>query len=337
MIVEHLQYPTPPRARDPSPTNSFSAATRRKLALRTSRFDATLNQISLDPARFRKLQIVLGAVALAWVAFVGALLLRPPAAPPEAVAAVPPLAEALPPLASAPPPLAEVATNPYGQVPVGLGEAREPEPVPANPDVSQRENVEPAAPPVSIWVRTPEKTRLPPVREAGRIDGITPLPPPRPVEFGPLARPMPGFDRWTAVYDISAHAVYLPDGTKLEAHSGLGDRLDDPHFVSERDRGATPPHLYDLEPREALFHGVQALRLTPIGDGDVFGRTGLLAHPYMLGPTGKSNGCVSFKNYEAFLRAYQDGQVKRLAVVAQRTDEVALAGWPEKLRRGFGD
>src|SRR5262249_11783964 len=36
------------------------------------------------------------------------------------------------------------------------------------------------------------------------------------------------YDRWTAVYDISARTVYMPDGTRLEAHSGLGDRLDDP-------------------------------------------------------------------------------------------------------------
>ena len=129
--------------------------------------------------------------------------------------------------------------------------------------------------------------------------------------------PPPGYDKWTAVYDISARMVYLPDGTRLEAHSGLGDKLDDPRYVSERARGATPPHLYELEPREALFHGVQALRLTPIGDGDVFGRAGLLAHSYMLGPNGNSNGCVSFKDYDAFLRAYQQGQVKRLAVVAR--------------------
>jgi hypothetical protein len=103
----------------------------------------------------------------------------------------------------------------------------------------------------------------------------------------------------------------------LEAHSGYGDKLDDPRFVSEHARGATPPHLYELTPREDLFHGVQALRLTPIGDGDVFGRAGLLAHPFMLGPNGDSNGCVSIKEYDAFLRAYQQGQVKRLAVVAK--------------------
>ena len=335
MMVEHLQYPTPARARDPSPTDSFSGATR-KLALRTSRFDATLNQISLHPGRFRKLQIVLGAVALAWVAFVGALLLRPPAPPPEAVAAVPPLVEALPPLASAIPPLAEVATNPYGQVPVGLGEAREPEPVAVNPDASHETSVEPAPPAVSTWVRTQEKAALPPIRKAARIDESAPLPPPRPVELGPVARPAAGHDRLTAVYDISAHSVYLPDGTKLEAHSGLGDRLDDPRFVSERDRGPTPPGLYELTLRESLFHGVQALRLTPVGDGDVFGRSGLLAHPYMLGPSGDSNGCVSFKNYDAFLRAFQYGQVKRLAVVAEWT-EAALHQRPDKARRSFSD
>jgi Protein of unknown function (DUF2778) len=129
--------------------------------------------------------------------------------------------------------------------------------------------------------------------------------------------PVPaGYDHYTAIYDLSAHMVYLPNGTRLEAHSGLGDRLDDPRHVSERDRGATPPHLYDLAPREESFHGVQALRLTPVGGGDIYGRAGLLAHSYMLGPNGDSNGCVSFKDYEAFLQAYQNGQIKRLAVVA---------------------
>jgi hypothetical protein len=36
----------------------------------------------------------------------------------------------------------------------------------------------------------------------------------------------------------------------------------------------------------------------------------------MLGPNGDSNGCVSFKNYDAFLQAYLDRKIKRLAVVA---------------------
>ena len=87
-------------------------------------------------------------------------------------------------------------------------------------------------------------------------------------------------------------------------------------YVGERAVGPTPPHLYELTLRESLFHGVQAIRLTPVGEGGVYGRAGLLAHPYMLGPNGDSNGCVSFKDYDAFLRAYQNGQINKLAVVA---------------------
>jgi hypothetical protein len=126
------------------------------------------------------------------------------------------------------------------------------------------------------------------------------------------------YDRQTAVYDISAHMVYLPDGTRLEAHSGLGSSLDDPRSASVRMRGVTPPHLYDLKPREALFHGVAALRLNPVGgEGAIYGRAGLLAHTFMLGPNGDSNGCVSFRDYNAFLNAYRNKGVRRLAVVAR--------------------
>jgi len=120
-----------------------------------------------------------------------------------------------------------------------------------------------------------------------------------------------------AIYDVSNATVYMPDGTKLEAHSGLGSRLDDPRFVHERMRGATPPHVYDLTMREKLFHGVPAIRLNPVGgNSQIYGRTGLLAHTYMLGPKGDSNGCVSFRDYNAFLKAFRNGEVKRLAVVA---------------------
>jgi hypothetical protein len=139
-----------------------------------------------------------------------------------------------------------------------------------------------------------------------------------PSPFGNSApSPVSGYDRYTAVYDISARVVYLPDGTRLEAHSGLGDALDNPRYVAERAVGPTPPHLYELTLREGSFHGVQALRLNPVGDGGIYGRAGLLAHPFMLGPNGDSNGCVSFKDYQAFLRAYQNGQIKKLAVVAK--------------------
>jgi hypothetical protein len=137
-----------------------------------------------------------------------------------------------------------------------------------------------------------------------------------PSPFGGSA-PTSGYDRYTAVYDISARVVYLPDGTRLEAHSGLGNALDDPRYVSERARGPTPPHLYQLTLREGSFHGVQALRLNPIGEGGIYGRAGLLAHSFMLGPNGDSNGCVSFRDYNAFLRAYENGQINKLAVVAR--------------------
>jgi len=124
------------------------------------------------------------------------------------------------------------------------------------------------------------------------------------------------YDQWTAVYDISAHIVYMPDGTQLEAHSGLGSLLDDPSHVDEKMHGATPPNVYDLQLREELFHGVRALRLIPQDERKVFGRAGLLAHRFMLGPNGDSNGCVSIRNYDAFLQAYLDHKIKRLAVVA---------------------
>ena len=82
-------------------------------------------------------------------------------------------------------------------------------------------------------------------------------------------------------------------------------------------RGPTPPNVYELKLREASFHGVQALRLNPVDSGRMYGRDGILAHPFMLGPNGQSNGCVSFKDYPAFLSAYQRGEVTRLVVVEQ--------------------
>ncbi len=124
-----------------------------------------------------------------------------------------------------------------------------------------------------------------------------------------------GYDKLTAVYDISAHAVYLPNGTRLEAHSGMGNLMDDPVHVNERMVGATPPTTYELKPREKLFHGVAALRMTPLDNSAALGRSGLLTHSYMLGPRGDSNGCVSIKNYDAFLKSFKDGEFTRLVVV----------------------
>jgi len=139
-----------------------------------------------------------------------------------------------------------------------------------------------------------------------------------PREQNPMLGGSAPYERDTAVYDITAKMVYLPDGTKLEAHSGLGSNLDDPRSSRTRMRGVTPPHIYTLKPREALFHGVPALRLTPIGgESAIYGRDGLLAHTFMLGPNGDSNGCVSFKDYYAFLDAYRNKGIRKLAVLAR--------------------
>ena len=189
------------------------------------------------------------------------------------------------------------------------------EPPPIQIGVPQEDSLEIVPPPDS----SPLVELQPSPQRSNSAIVLAPLPPSRPLELAPPVNPATSYDQTTAIYDISAHTVYLPDGMRLEAHSGLGDRIDDPRFVDERDHGATPPGVYQLTLRESLFHGVQALRLNPIGGGFTFNRVGLLAHPYMLGPNGNSNGCVSFKTYDVFLRAFQSGGVKRLAVVARWT------------------
>jgi len=119
-----------------------------------------------------------------------------------------------------------------------------------------------------------------------------------------------------AIYDIERGMVYLPNGETLEAHSGIGRMRDNPAFVDRRNWGPTPPHIYDLTLRERPFHGVEAIRLTPVeGDAAVFGRVGFLAHTYMLRRPGDSNGCVVFKDYGRFLAAFKKGQIKRMVVV----------------------
>jgi Tlde1 domain len=133
----------------------------------------------------------------------------------------------------------------------------------------------------------------------------------------------------TAVYDIKGHRVYLPNGEKLEAHSGLGKWLDDVRYVNVRDRGPTPPNVYQLALRESPFHGVQAIRLNPIGSGNMYGRKGILAHPYMLGANGQSNGCVSVQDYSKFLRAFLKGEISRLIVVADLAEVPARAKYAQ--------
>jgi hypothetical protein len=145
-------------------------------------------------------------------------------------------------------------------------------------------------------------------------------------------------DSHTAIYDIVAHVVYLPNGRRLEAHSGLGGYMDDPRYINAKGRGPTPPNVYDLTLREELFHGVRAIRLTPVDDGKMFGRDGILAHTYMLGSNGQSNGCVSFSDYQAFLNAYLSGEVNRIVVVEHLANGPGLdtgPGWFAEVFKGL--
>ncbi|MEW6631411.1 MAG: tlde1 domain-containing protein [Pseudomonadota bacterium] len=130
----------------------------------------------------------------------------------------------------------------------------------------------------------------------------------------------PSMGNGVAVYDISAKTVYMPDGSRLEAHSGLGSMVDQPRFVNRKNTGPTPPDTYNLTLRESRFHGVEAIRLTPTSGSNKYGRNGLLAHTYMLrGGRAESNGCVVFRDYKRFLAAYKNGKIKRLVVVPRLT------------------
>jgi hypothetical protein len=157
------------------------------------------------------------------------------------------------------------------------------------------------------------------------------LPPqPKSEDLGILDRLFPDPDRAakaviaanpkTVLYDIAKRAVYLPDGERLEAHSGFGQFMDDPETVHRKDVGVTPPNVYAVSFREKPFHGVRALRMKPVGGGNMYGRDGILAHSFLLGEAGASNGCISVRDYDKFLQAYEDGKFDRI-IVLRNADE----------------
>ncbi|WP_274629423.1 tlde1 domain-containing protein [Arvimicrobium flavum] len=128
--------------------------------------------------------------------------------------------------------------------------------------------------------------------------------------FGPRA------GSGVAVYDISAAKVYMPDGSVLEAHSGIGKMADNPRYAHVKMNGPTPPHTYNLKMREKRFHGVEAIRMLPVDGRNKHGRDGFLTHSYLLrGGRAESHGCVAFKNYDKFLNAFKKGKVRQLVVV----------------------
>jgi hypothetical protein len=134
--------------------------------------------------------------------------------------------------------------------------------------------------------------------------------------FKDLLNPPRSAGAGVAVYDISAAVVYMPDGTRLEAHSGIGKMADNPRFAHVKMNGPTPPHTYNLRMRESRFHGVEAIRMLPVDGRNKFGRDGFLTHSYLLrGGREESHGCVAFADYPKFLKAFKQGKVKQIVVV----------------------
>jgi hypothetical protein len=118
-----------------------------------------------------------------------------------------------------------------------------------------------------------------------------------------------------AVYDITKSVVYMPNGDRLEAHSGRGPTRDRPEYANLPGRGPTPPNVYSLRMRESLFHGVEAIRMTPVGSGRMYGRNGILTHSYLRRVPGDSAGCIAFADYPEFLKAFKRGEVTKIIVV----------------------
>lgn len=127
----------------------------------------------------------------------------------------------------------------------------------------------------------------------------------------------PGKGTKVAIYDVSNATVYLPDGTKLRAHSGIGKMRDNPRYEHVNMRGPTPAGIYRLTMREKRFYGVEAIRMTSIDGRDPKNRTGLLTHTNLLRGQKGSHGCVAFQNYQPFLRAFKRGQITMMIVVPE--------------------
>ena len=138
----------------------------------------------------------------------------------------------------------------------------------------------------------------------------------------------PGKGTRVAIYDVSAATVYMPDGTKLRAHSGIGKMRDNPNYEHVKMSGPTPKGIYRLRMREQRFHGVEAIRMLSVDGRDPKNRTGLLTHTNLLRNQKGSHGCVAFQNYEPFLNAFKRGHVTMMVVVPElpssRTQLAAL-------------
>jgi hypothetical protein len=146
----------------------------------------------------------------------------------------------------------------------------------------------------------------------------------------------PKMQAGVAIYDITAKTVYMPDGTKFEAHSGLGQFRDNPKYKNVKTKGPTPPNTYRLSMRESPFHGVPALRMTPQNPSKMYGRDGILTHSYLRRRPGDSAGCIAFKDYYAFLKYYKRGDIHTMVVVESLGNDAPTGGKKSFIASLFG-
>ena len=59
------------------------------------------------------------------------------------------------------------------------------------------------------------------------------------------------------------------------------------------------------------------------------GCDGILTHSYLLGSSGQSHGCVSFKDYQRFVRAFLRGEFDQIEVVARLDKPPVFATTPD--------
>ncbi|MGE7368249.1 tlde1 domain-containing protein [Neorhizobium sp. NPDC001467] len=188
---------------------------------------------------------------------------------------------------------------------------------PAKPEVDLSEGASPRSGLDAIARVSPQK----PTRDEKPDTVLAYAKPDNPMRQTAPSAPSRSAPNWSglgskvAVYDITNATVYLPDGSKLEAHSGIGKLRDDPKMTHVKMKGPTPAGSYKLSMREKLFHGVAAIRLTSVDGKNPLNRTGLLAHSYLLRTRGDSHGCVAFAQYDKFLAAFRRGDITHLVIV----------------------
>ena len=74
--------------------------------------------------------------------------------------------------------------------------------------------------------------------------------------------------------------------------------------------------------------------MLPVDGRNRFGRDGFLTHSYLLrGGRAESHGCVAFKDYQKFLRAFKQGKIRQIVVVPSDVQNAEGASGVEQRAR----